>query len=73
MGFVEATAVESRSEANGEGASLMKPHPQAWSLHDAVTLLARERGLSDYRVECLTKPTGETLIILVLPSSPASA
>jgi hypothetical protein len=41
-------------------------HVQAWALHDAVIVLAREHGLRSYRVECKAGPEGETVIALVL-------
>lgn len=41
-------------------------HAAAWSLHDAVLQLARERGLRSFRVECKHGPEGETVIALVL-------
>lgn len=44
-------------------------HVAAWSLHDAVIELARERGLQAYRVECKVGPDGETVIALVLPAT----
>lgn len=46
-------------------------HVAAWSLHDAVIELARERGLQTYRVECKVGADGETVIALVLPASKA--
>lgn len=41
-------------------------HTTAWSLHDAVFQLARERGLRSFKVECKQGPEGETVIALIL-------
>jgi hypothetical protein len=38
----------------------------AWSLHDAVLQLARERSLRSFKVECKQGPEGETVIAIVL-------